>query len=403
MNIIARKSDDFDLLEIHGRIDGITASEIKRTFDQAASEGIRTLVADFGNVSYMSSAGLRIILQTHKSFLMIGGQLILVSVPAAVSEVFRISGIDKFLTVYNDFSALQDHFRPRNRTQSIETVEAEGIRFSRLHKGGAAGKIFPIGSAGKLSSAEYHRYDVVRILQSDLKYGAGLAALGDEYGDFHMLFGESVSVGRHFFSYPAVPHPSVDYSFFSADSRYSLNFLHGFGFSGEFHEILHFDTHRETPTLETLMQAAAQVTGTGMFGAVILAVSGGILGMHLKKSPVIENKPAEGDILAMDSFSEWMSYPLEEEDIHKTIVAAGIFAMSAGEISPLQKEILPEESPMHFHAAVFENGLWSVDPGEFETELDRVLRDFEVDKVVHLLPASRLKSGYIGIINLENL
>ncbi len=399
MNIVTRKSDLFDLFEIHGRIDGITSSEIKKTFDQAASDGVRTLVADFGNVSYMSSAGLRVILHTHKSFQVIGGQLILVSVPLAISEVFRISGMDKFLVIHADLASFRSLIKPQDASRSIKSVEVDGIRFERLHREANSGKLAVIGSAEKLDSSGYHRYDVVRIPQSGMHYGAGLAALGNDYGDFFNLFGESVSIGRNFFSYPATQNPSVDYSIYSDDSGNSLNFLHGFMFTGEFSEILHFDIHPETPTLEHLLTSAAQFASSDLFAVVILAVSGGILGMHLRKSPVIENKPADAGIFGIGSFAEWMSYPLEEEELHKTIVATGIVMKTDGTAGSAR--LLPEEGSMHVHAAVFENGLWSVDLLAFEAELQRVVRNFEVEKVVHLLPASRLKSGFIGIINLE--
>ncbi len=124
------------------------------------------------------------------------------------------------------------------------------------------------------------------------------------------------------------------------------------------------------------------------------------MGMHLKRPPVIEFKPADGDIFSSTSFPEWMSYAIEEEDINKTIVAVGVAKRSVEPDSPAS-EILPDEGGIHLHAAVFENGLWSGDPGAYETELNRVVHEFEVEKVVHLLPSSRLKSGFIGIINLE--
>lgn len=401
MNIVIRKSEYFDLLEIHGRIDGITAAEIKHTFDQVASDGVRTLVADLKNVTYLSSAGLRVILQTHKSFQLIGGRLVLVSVPVAVNEVFRISGMDKFLVVYPDIGSFHEQIKPPRVVHAIETLELEGIRFERLRKGGVPGRLFRMGSMEKLDSAGYHRYDVIRVKQAEMKFGAGLGVLGDEYGDFHNLFGESISLSHHFFSYPAVPHPFVDYSIFSAESGHLLNFLQGFGFGGEFNEVLHFETTVETPTLENLMLAAAAVATTDVFGVVLLSVSGGILGMHLKKSPVLENQPVSQDIFSADNFADWISYPLEEEDIHKTIVAAGVVKKPKEVAGQPPTDLFPAEGGMHLHAAVFENGLWSVDPEAFEAELNRIVEEFEVEKVVHLLPASRLKSGFIGIINLE--
>jgi anti-anti-sigma factor len=400
MKIVAKTVGEYELLDISGRIDGLTAAEIRDAFNLAATAGKRVLIADFTNVTYLSSAGLRVLLQTHKSFQKIGGVFILLSVPDSVAEVFRISGLNKLFNLCPDPGSLHFFVKQPTVKHLVEVLEIDGVRFDRLSKNGAPGKLHKIGFAGKLHSAGYHPYDVVRVRQSEVEFAAGIAALGDEYSDFHALFGESLTIGHHFFSYPAVQRPSVDYSFYAPDSGHLLNFLYGFHFTGAFNEILHFDSSREAMTVENLIQAVSGFATTDHFGLVMLCVSGGIMGMHLKRSPVIEFKPADGDIFSSASFPEWMSYAIEEEDINKTIVAVGVAKRSVEPDSPAS-EILPDEGGMHLHAAVFENGLWSGDPGAYETELNRVVHEFEVEKVVHLLPSSRLKSGFIGIINLE--
>ena len=59
MEIVSKKWNDFDVLDLQGRIDGLTSAGLKRAIDQSAIEGRRNLVLDFSHVSYMSSAGLR--------------------------------------------------------------------------------------------------------------------------------------------------------------------------------------------------------------------------------------------------------------------------------------------------------------------------------------------------------
>ncbi|MFH1160078.1 MAG: STAS domain-containing protein [bacterium] len=403
MNIAWRKEVLLDILEIRGRIDGLTAAEIKRAFDQAVSEGQRHLMVDFTGVSYMSSAGLRIILQTHKSLNVIGGELILFSIPPPVAEIFRVSGLAPMLHIFQDLAALRKHLNVAADDETGTNVEFEGISFEKRVISGESGYLFPYGSPEKLMDSSYSTSDIIRVDQSEIAYGAGISALGDDVEDFRDLFGESVFLNHHFFSYPAVRRPTVDYSYFTRDFSHKINFLHGFGIHGNFSGILHFGSTEERITLSRLAKAAGNISRSNVFGMVLLALSGGILGMHLKRSPVIENQSGGKQILAPDSFDTWMSYPLEEEAIHKTVVGAGIVVKEPGKLTPEWKRLFPKEGDLHFHAAVFENGLWSNKMTEFEQELERVLKDFEVEKVVHLLPASVLLSGFIGVINLENI
>jgi anti-anti-sigma factor len=401
MEIVSKKWNVFDVLEIQGRIDGLTASILKRSVDQAAVDGRRNLILDFTHVSYMSSAGLRVILQSHKALNQIGGKLTLVSVPSAVMDVFNVSGMTGFLQIIDELKSLLTVSRRDGESPEIIEMNLDGITFEWRKASSYQGKFFTFGSANKLLNAEYGPADQVVLKPAEIAFGLGLAALGDDYSDYKSLFGESVVLGHHFFSYPAVVRPVVDYSYFSQQSEHSLNFFYGFGINGEFARILRFDISNNPLSLGVLINAAGKVAETNAFGIVILATSGGIHGMHLKKAPIFENRPSSGDIFDPAHFSRWMNFSLESEEINKTIVACGIAVKADGINDPAVKCVLPDNTNMHLHAAVFENGLWSNNIMEFEDELLRVVKEFEPQKVLHLLPDSKLKSGYIAIINLE--
>jgi anti-anti-sigma factor len=401
MDIDIKKWHEFDILEIRGRIDGITCAGLRQSIEQAAVEGRRNLVLDFSGVSYMSSAGLRIILQSHKTLKLIGGELILASIPTAIMEVFTISGMGNFLHIVEELNSLSFIQIPAAPLLEINEIESDGIRFEWINSDRRPGKFSAIGSDEKLLRASYESVDVCVAKPADISYGLGLAALGDDYDDYKFLFGETVVIGHHFFSYPAVPKPVVDYSFFAGESQHNLNFLYGFGIHGAISRVLRFDMSNNSLSLEALLHAAGLVAETDVFGVVILGVSGGMDGMHLAKSPIIENQPETGEILDPENFSKWMSFTLESEEINKTIVACGIVVKPNGKPLPAMKGLLPESGRMHLHAAIFENGLWSNRLTDFGDELMRVVMDFEPQKVLHLLPGSKLKSGFIGIINLE--
>ena len=401
MEIVSKKWDIFDVLDLQGRIDGLTSAGLKRAIDQSAIEGRRNLVLDFTHVSYMSSAGLRIILQSHKALNQIGGKLTLVSVPPAIMEVFTISGMAGFLGIHDDLNDLLAGKQPEVDSPEITEMTLDGITFVCRRGNAQKGNFVVFGSEDRLMNSSYGPADTVNNKPADMDYGLGLAALGDDYSDYKSLFGEAIVIRHHFFSYPAVSKPVVDYSYFSPESQHSLNFLYGFGLNGPFAQVLRFDAGNNPLSLDELLKTAGKIAETKTFGVVILGTSGGIHGMHLKKSPVIENRPATGNILDTAHFTHWMNFSLESEEINKTIVACGIVVKNTDVKDPGLKSLLPENGCMHLHAAIFENGLWSNNINGFEAELTRVVREFDPQKVLHLLPDSKLKNGFIAIINLE--
>ncbi len=63
------------------------------------------MVMDFGEVDYISSAGLRVILASAKSLKSKAGTLLLANVSAPVREVFEISGFGSVFTLYDSVDA----------------------------------------------------------------------------------------------------------------------------------------------------------------------------------------------------------------------------------------------------------------------------------------------------------
>lgn len=82
-------------IAVSGRVDTVTAPELEADlkFGDATS-----VVIDLGNVPYMSSAGLRLLLSSHKTMLGKGGELQIANVQPSVKEVLAITG---FSDIFN--------------------------------------------------------------------------------------------------------------------------------------------------------------------------------------------------------------------------------------------------------------------------------------------------------------
>ena len=70
-----------------GRIDTITSPELEAVI---VLDGIETLIFDLGQVDYISSAGLRVLLSAQKK--MAGKSMKIINAKPAVKEVFDITG-----------------------------------------------------------------------------------------------------------------------------------------------------------------------------------------------------------------------------------------------------------------------------------------------------------------------
>lgn len=94
---------------LKGRLDSVTSSGLEKSLQPLfEATGTRTLV-DFSGLSYVSSAGLRVILMAAKRAKQSQGKLVLCGLLPHVREVFEISGFLKILDVVDDRAAALAH------------------------------------------------------------------------------------------------------------------------------------------------------------------------------------------------------------------------------------------------------------------------------------------------------
>lgn len=85
------------VLEVEGAIDAHTARQLERALNEPLAQGYRHLVLDASQVSFISSAGLRVIVYAHREASQHGGQLRLCGLPAQVRRVFEMAALDEWL------------------------------------------------------------------------------------------------------------------------------------------------------------------------------------------------------------------------------------------------------------------------------------------------------------------
>jgi anti-anti-sigma factor len=91
----------------HGRIDasnaGKSESELLALIDQSGP----SVILDLTHLSYVSSAGLRVMLVGAKRAKAAGGKAVIAGAQAAVADVLRMSGFDRIIPLADDVAAAQ--------------------------------------------------------------------------------------------------------------------------------------------------------------------------------------------------------------------------------------------------------------------------------------------------------
>lgn len=97
MTIVKMKDGDALTLELSGRLDTNTATELEGALSSSIA-GVKDLTLDFKGIEYISSAGLRVLLQAQK-IMNTQGSMRLINVNGGVMEIFEITGFSDILTV----------------------------------------------------------------------------------------------------------------------------------------------------------------------------------------------------------------------------------------------------------------------------------------------------------------
>jgi anti-anti-sigma factor len=100
MDMVLREQGSFTVVSPRQRLDTGTAPEAQQQLWELLDRGVRQIVVDFSDVSYVGSAGLRVLLATTKRIRAEGGELRVCCLNQTVREVFDISGFSELLPVF---------------------------------------------------------------------------------------------------------------------------------------------------------------------------------------------------------------------------------------------------------------------------------------------------------------
>ena len=105
MEVTIERDGETLIAKTGGRVDGTNATEFQNTLKKVIDPDAKAVILNFEQLSYISSAGLRVILLTAKEMRSANVKLAVCSLSKPVHDVFTISGFDQIIDIHETQSS----------------------------------------------------------------------------------------------------------------------------------------------------------------------------------------------------------------------------------------------------------------------------------------------------------
>lgn len=175
LNIQFAEEHDFLVISLEGRFDGSGGIEFDKTASNFPQNSYPIL--DFGNVQYLSSAGIRSIIGYEKKLRKNKGRLIVVSLPPFVKQVLEVTGILSQLLVadsVNDAKILIKGLKEKGEVLISKMVD--GCEYTVNKNSGTTGKL------RLWNERNDKRYTPVNLSELQVSFGEGSIEMNNPQG-----------------------------------------------------------------------------------------------------------------------------------------------------------------------------------------------------------------------------
>ena len=100
------------VISLTGSFDAMTADQVRSTIGRQFDEGQQQVVLDMSHVDFMSSSGVRVLLEMLKTSRGRGGDLRLAAAQPGVQGVLEISGLVRVIKIYASLEEAVGSFEP---------------------------------------------------------------------------------------------------------------------------------------------------------------------------------------------------------------------------------------------------------------------------------------------------
>lgn len=402
MEIRRELGDGEASLSLSGRLDAAWSDGVSRALDECIRAGAHVVRLDMADVSFVSSAGLRVLITAYRQLSKIGGRLSIVRASEAVRSVLDLGGLSALLDLPAvGWAETAPEPPPASAVRApVAASDAAGRRFD--HAGAtvecwtidasARIRLRSIGDPEAVLEGRAPGATSVRSSFGRTAFGLGAGAFGSDAGECRDRFGEFLAAGGAAVclagSEDAVPDWLV-----AADRLVpEVEVLWGLVGEGAFSVEARFEAAQSEAGALPFLDAARlalEASGAPVAAFVMLAETEQLVGASLRLSPVAAQ--ATGSAFAFPAVRDRLLFTAEPAWPGSLSLSVGVVAREAPRSLAAQLRPLCDDESLsgHVHAAVFpwrpiRKGRLALDAA-----LAAVFEDQSVRSLLHLLVDAR--------------
>jgi anti-anti-sigma factor len=392
MEIVTQQLADALEVKVKGRLDNYWTEHLRGNLEEIIRGGAHGIHLNLSEISFLSSAGVGLLVKFHTQLKGIGGIFIVTSPSERVKQVLDLCRLSTILLAQKTPAAAPpvqktEVRRFSNPTGAFEVMEC------------AAGKPLiceTIGDPGLLKGCRFSPADCQMVTYPATTFGFGLGAFGHGFQDARTRFGEFLAVGGSAAYLPTDGTNVPDFMVSSGKLVPEMNVLYGLRCEGGFTHLMRFETSSaEGPiSLAELVRNAMEISGAPAIGMVMVVESAGLVGAALRRSPAAA-AGVKGAPFKYPEVRSWLSFSTERLYSRSLALISGVAASSQFEpLAPLLRPLSSDTGPLgHFHAAAFSYRPLQKGDIDLKNTVTTLFETETLQGVLHLLTDARLAAG----------
>ncbi len=430
MEIITKFVEDIPLLFLKGRLDALGARNLENELAPVITQKQKTLIIDFEQVDYLSSAGIRTLLSLHKRLQKEGGCLKLTSLSSLPLEVLEMAGFTNLFSIKsNPREALRDLAEITEKEKIISQWEKlpryrrdKGIYTFLPGKDGVS-RLELSGHISDILHARCHQEDLLSKSFSVNEYSLGIGALGKGTQDCLEVIGEMVGLGSIIAWLPIANPEAPDFlTLAKSQEKVDGYVLFDVALKGEFNQLVAVEAEDKNKGIQisslyrSLFQICREhqpnfkgVLGLVMLTKVLKLYSGGI-----KECPISRNALPRKANSQDKRWTENLSPDKPQYD-DVTALTVGVGVDLTVDLSHYDFDALDSlfylhplhtknrGQLLHHHGIIFPPRDFSLKNINLREEIFQIVQQEKFLDVRHLLDTTTIRKALIGLFFIQKI
>jgi anti-anti-sigma factor len=348
MEIVHKQHQQWLEVRIAGRLNAQWADSLERELADAVRRGARQIYLEMSGITFLSSAGIRILLKYRKELASLQGSLLILSPSEPVARVLELSGL--LVLFAAEKPAIDSHDQESVATGGAGEALVEGGSVSVFPVSpGAVMSLRTMGDPRQLEEGAF--LESYRVPLPGDAIAVGLGGFGDGFADCREQFGEFMSLGGSAIALPTDGGHTPDFLTHVGDFVPGVQALYAIVCQGRFADFFTFssDSAADPIPFSRLVAAALSICTADCIALAMIAETDGLVGASLLRSPALSDGiplldfPGVRDRLALTSEPQWP---------HSLALVCGV-ALQREEprLAPFVRPLGEGGLAGHFHAA----------------------------------------------------